>query len=134
MTYQQVFLMHYRVFVVCDGRALGPRCQRAAGQYRHGTPTQRLMQSTGKDRTMASSTTWQTAGLFRFGRAFTSVVIAFTATIFNLPTAAFVNAVKWQKRAEMRHRLAEMDDRLLADMGITRRDATREAEKPFWVS
>ena len=83
---------------------------------------------------MASSTTWQAAGLFRIGRAFTSVASTFATAVFNLPTTAFVNAVKWQARAEMRHRLATMDDHLLTDMGIARAEAQREAEKPFWVS
>jgi hypothetical protein len=28
--------------------------------------------------------------------------------------------------------LSELDDRLLADVGISREDALREARKPFW--
>jgi len=31
-----------------------------------------------------------------------------------------------------RQNLAEMDDRILRDMGIDRMAATQEAEKPFW--
>ena len=35
---------------------------------------------------------------------------------------------RWQQR----HALLELDDRLLADIGLTREDALREARKPFW--
>lgn len=38
----------------------------------------------------------------------------------------------WQSRAADRHRLAEMDDRLLSDIGITRGQAMAESRKPFW--
>lgn len=36
-------------------------------------------------------------------------------------------------RHESRQVLARMDDRLLADVGLTREQALREAAKPFWV-
>jgi uncharacterized protein YjiS (DUF1127 family) len=38
----------------------------------------------------------------------------------------------WQSRIDDRQRLRELDDRLLADMGITRTDALHESRKPFW--
>ena len=38
----------------------------------------------------------------------------------------------WQRRANERTRLAEMDPRLLKDIGVTRVDAWREIQKPFW--
>jgi len=38
----------------------------------------------------------------------------------------------WQDRAKSRHQLAELDDRLLKDIGISRIDAHYEATKPFW--
>jgi uncharacterized protein YjiS (DUF1127 family) len=38
----------------------------------------------------------------------------------------------WQERAGQRRRLAEMEDRLLADMGFGRAEAFAEAAKPFW--
>ena len=38
----------------------------------------------------------------------------------------------WEKRMVERQNLAEMDDRILRDMGIDRMAATQEAEKPFW--
>ena len=40
--------------------------------------------------------------------------------------------LSWQRRADSRRRLAAMDSRMLADMGITREAAEREAKKPFW--
>ncbi len=38
----------------------------------------------------------------------------------------------WQRRANHRRLLAAMDDRQLADIGVSRSDANREAAKPFW--
>jgi uncharacterized protein YjiS (DUF1127 family) len=38
----------------------------------------------------------------------------------------------WQGRAMMRADLAALEGRLLADVGLTRRQARAEAAKPFW--
>lgn len=38
----------------------------------------------------------------------------------------------WENRARERKALAEMPPNLLKDIGITRIDAQRETEKPFW--
>ncbi len=38
----------------------------------------------------------------------------------------------WQNRARGRRMLAELDDRLLSDIGLTRVDVWREVNKPFW--
>ena len=38
----------------------------------------------------------------------------------------------WLNRRQGRQDLRELDDRLLADVGISREDALREAGKPFW--
>jgi uncharacterized protein YjiS (DUF1127 family) len=38
----------------------------------------------------------------------------------------------WQDRARQRHRLGEMDDHLLRDIGLSRADLEHEAAKPFW--
>lgn len=35
-------------------------------------------------------------------------------------------------RSRQRHALAQLDDRLLKDIGVTRRQALAEAGKPFW--
>ncbi|WP_095590396.1 DUF1127 domain-containing protein [Actibacterium ureilyticum] len=34
--------------------------------------------------------------------------------------------------AEQRHKLAQMDDARLADIGVTRAQARAEARRPFW--
>jgi uncharacterized protein YjiS (DUF1127 family) len=39
----------------------------------------------------------------------------------------------WQIRAEQRYRLAEMDQRALEDIGLSRGQALAEARKPFWL-
>lgn len=58
------------------------------------------------------------------------------AAIAGAPAAAFGHAMAvlrtWDQRARTRRRLADMDERLLRDMGIARTDARREAAKPFW--
>ncbi len=38
----------------------------------------------------------------------------------------------WQERARQRHALAELDERLLKDIGLSRADVAREVSKPFW--
>jgi uncharacterized protein YjiS (DUF1127 family) len=38
----------------------------------------------------------------------------------------------WQERARTRHQLLMLDDQLLRDIGLTRLDARKEADKPFW--
>jgi uncharacterized protein YjiS (DUF1127 family) len=45
---------------------------------------------------------------------------------------AFGALIEWPKRANQRRRLAELNHRELADMGISRADAWMEASKPFW--
>lgn len=39
---------------------------------------------------------------------------------------------QWRQRAKSRTELAGLDDRMLADIGITRADAEFLADKPFW--
>jgi uncharacterized protein YjiS (DUF1127 family) len=41
--------------------------------------------------------------------------------------------VLWADRATQRRDLAELDDRLLHDIGKSREEARRESEKPFWM-
>jgi uncharacterized protein YjiS (DUF1127 family) len=38
----------------------------------------------------------------------------------------------WHERTRQRRALAAFDDRLLRDIGITRSQAERECNKPFW--
>jgi uncharacterized protein YjiS (DUF1127 family) len=39
---------------------------------------------------------------------------------------------EWRRRARDRARLAELDDRMLQDIGLTRTDAEFLINKPFW--
>lgn len=39
---------------------------------------------------------------------------------------------RMRQRRRERRQLAELDDRLLRDIGVERTDALREARKPFW--
>jgi len=38
----------------------------------------------------------------------------------------------WHQRARQRRHLAQLDEHLLRDVGITPEQARREARKPFW--
>ncbi len=40
----------------------------------------------------------------------------------------------WAERAGQRHRLAELNDHMLRDIGLTRADVMAETTKPFWQS
>lgn len=41
-------------------------------------------------------------------------------------------ALVWSERARQRRQLAELSDAMLRDIGLTRADASAEADKPFW--
>ena len=47
-------------------------------------------------------------------------------------TAAYRVFATWMERHEQRAHLAEMDSRMLSDMGLDKVDALNEAAKPFW--
>ena len=38
----------------------------------------------------------------------------------------------WQERAKQRAALASLEDHMLKDIGVSRADATREANRHFW--
>ena len=40
----------------------------------------------------------------------------------------------WQERSRDRFELAQLDDRMLRDIGLSRVDVLHEASKPFWRS
>lgn len=46
---------------------------------------------------------------------------------------ALYTLVTWQERSMQRRHLVKLDERLLADMGMTRADAAGEYRKPFWT-
>ena len=41
---------------------------------------------------------------------------------------------EWQRRARSRRELEGLSDATLRDIGITRCDARREMDKPFWMA
>ena len=44
----------------------------------------------------------------------------------------FSELATWRRRHRQRLDLAELDDWLLADIGVTPHEATHESAKPFW--
>ena len=40
--------------------------------------------------------------------------------------------LEWRERAQQRHALARLDDRMLRDIGLSRADVYCEYRKPFW--
>jgi uncharacterized protein YjiS (DUF1127 family) len=47
-------------------------------------------------------------------------------------TSLVLRLLRWQELARQRRALAAMDDHMLKDIGLSRADARREAERPFW--
>ncbi len=44
----------------------------------------------------------------------------------------FETLLLWQCRANQRHALAHLDDRMLRDLGLSRSEVAWESRKPFW--
>jgi uncharacterized protein YjiS (DUF1127 family) len=44
----------------------------------------------------------------------------------------FDELLGWHERARSRRMLAELDDRMLHDIGINRADVSSEVSRPFW--
>jgi uncharacterized protein YjiS (DUF1127 family) len=56
-----------------------------------------------------------------------------TAPTVRWSTLRFVDMLLlFHERARQRQALRALDDRLLKDIGVSRADAEREANKPFW--
>ncbi len=60
------------------------------------------------------------------------VLEGLVAGLARLPRTLVGTLLTWQRRAGERDRLATLDPRLLADMGISEAAAAREAAIPFW--
>jgi uncharacterized protein YjiS (DUF1127 family) len=63
--------------------------------------------------------------------------------IWHIPTGAaelrviieiFRMVSRWIDRSNQRNALADLDDYLLRDIGVSKDEALREASKPFWKS
>ena len=50
----------------------------------------------------------------------------------NLLTRALGAVLEWNDRYRQRIHLAQLDDRMLRDMGVSRSEAFHESDKPFW--
>lgn len=50
----------------------------------------------------------------------------------HLPMRMLGTLLLWQRRISTRRQLARLDERLLADAGITLQDRAEEIDKPFW--
>ena len=50
----------------------------------------------------------------------------------SLPLRALSTLLLWQRRISSRRALARLDERLLADAGISTYDRAIEISKPFW--
>ena len=49
------------------------------------------------------------------------------------PASPWLDTIRlWFSRSRQRRALAELNDHLLQDIGMSRDDAAREAAKPFW--
>ncbi|MET1076928.1 MAG: DUF1127 domain-containing protein [Pseudomonas sp.] len=48
------------------------------------------------------------------------------------PVRILSTLLMWQRRAVSRYQLARLDERLLADAGITLAEREAEVSKPFW--
>jgi uncharacterized protein YjiS (DUF1127 family) len=46
--------------------------------------------------------------------------------------AGLLTVFDWRERAVQRRMLADLDDRLLRDLGLTRADVYKECRKQFW--
>lgn len=53
--------------------------------------------------------------------------------ILQVPGQIFTLAQMWHERATTRAGLRNLDARLLDDVGLNRRQADEEANKPFWI-
>jgi uncharacterized protein YjiS (DUF1127 family) len=72
----------------------------------------------------------------------THPMIGFFASVFtrgqeentgpSLVSRLWTTLSNWQNRAMMRQHLLAMNEHMLKDIGLTRSDAQREANKPFW--
>ena len=54
------------------------------------------------------------------------------AAVATLPARIFSLLLAWQERAAQRRMLQQLDDYMLRDMGLSRADVAREADKPVW--
>jgi uncharacterized protein YjiS (DUF1127 family) len=59
-------------------------------------------------------------------------VIARSSSSGNWQSRLSEIVARWLQRSRSRRALADLDDYLLRDIGLTASEAGRESEKPFW--
>ncbi|WP_108880831.1 DUF1127 domain-containing protein [Anderseniella sp. Alg231-50] len=57
---------------------------------------------------------------------------SWSATALRWTGNASGQLAQWHERAKQRRQLSELNDRQLADIGVSRIDASNESSKPFW--
>ena len=50
----------------------------------------------------------------------------------NIITHLILKLLRWLELVEQRRRLLQLGDRMLKDIGVSRADAERESQRPFW--
>jgi uncharacterized protein YjiS (DUF1127 family) len=55
-----------------------------------------------------------------------------TVDLASVPARIAHIVLEWQARAEQRQNLANLDDDMLKDLGLTRAQVAEEVNKPFW--
>ncbi len=63
-----------------------------------------------------------------------SPIATLVTALVNLWERMIVTVYTWQQRVDKRKHLRALDDQLLSDIGMSRREADREIAKPFWRS
>jgi uncharacterized protein YjiS (DUF1127 family) len=64
----------------------------------------------------------------------TITMTTFRSTPFSRWDQLKLRVTEWQRRARSRRELDALSDATLRDIGITRCDAHREMNKPFWMA
>ena len=60
------------------------------------------------------------------------LALAHSARGIGLVARLFDRIYMWRNRARQRRHLAELDDRLLRDIGLSRVEVQHEISRPFW--
>lgn len=83
-----------------------------------------------------SDTTINSSGRALYSRPISVVIRGFlsrmASLVLSLPRLLLQSLIRWQRRADARYRIRELDERLLRDVGLTNDDLKEELEKPFW--
>ena len=81
---------------------------------------------------MACSGTCQASGLQSAGFSLPTITATDAPSARNPFSRLVQLLVLWDSRRRQRQDLADLDDRMLADIGISREEARRETNQPFW--